>query len=134
MPRVSADGINRSEEIRRFLRENPGVRIQDCIDGLKGRGIEVSYGLVASVRSRDSGKKVVQESPVTAEEACRVRDFVKVSNLDDDVAVRILGDFANLVQLVGGLDRFRYILDRYEGFSDVKESSSSYYDVNDDED
>jgi hypothetical protein len=59
---------------------------------------------------------------------------VKVSNLDDDVAVRILGDFANLVQLVGGLDRFRYILDRYEGFSDVKESSSSYYDVNDDED
>jgi hypothetical protein len=132
MPRVSADGINRSAEIRKYFEEHPDSRIGDCISALKGRGIEVSYGLVASVRSRDSGKKVVHDSPVTAEEACRVRDFVKVSNLDEDVALRILGDFADLVQVVGGLDRFRYILGRYGDFSDVK-PQSSYYDVNEDD-
>lgn len=134
MPKVSADGINRSAEIRKFFEANPSARIGDCISGLKERGIEVSYGLVASVRSRDAGKKVEEEKPVTAEEMCRVRDFIKISNLDTDVAVRILRDFADLVQIVGGLDRFRYILGRCEGLmEEPRASESSYYDVNDDD-
>lgn len=132
MPKVSADGINRSAEIRKFFEENPSARIPDCISGLKARGLDVSYGLVASVRSRELGKR--QEVPVTSEEACRVRDFIKVSNLDPDVAVRILRDFSDLVQIVGGLDRFRYILARCEDFMDgPRVSESSYYDVNDED-
>lgn len=129
MPKVSADGINRSAEIRKFFESNPSARIGDCISFLKGRGLEVSYGLVASVRSRDSGKKV-EEKPVGEEDICRVRDFIKISNLDTDVAVRILRDFADLVQIVGGLDRFRYILGRCE---EPRAVESSYYDVNEDD-
>lgn len=129
MPKVSSDGINRSAEIRKFFESNSGARISDCISYLKERGIEVSYGLVASVRSRDAGKKS-EDKPVTDEEMCRVRDFIKISNLDTDVAVRILRDFANLVQIVGGLDRFRYILGCCE---EPRASESSYYDVNDDD-
>jgi len=51
-----------------------------------------------------------------------------------DVAVRILKDFADLVQIVGGLDRFRYILGRCEDLiEEPRASESSYYDVNDDD-
>jgi len=77
MPKVSADGINRSAEIRKFFEANPSARIGDCISFLKERGLEVSYGLVASVRSRDAGKKSAEEKPVTADDLCRVKDFIR---------------------------------------------------------
>lgn len=125
MSRVSSDGLNRSAEIRKFFELNPGAGIRDCISDLSSRGVEVSYGLVASVRSRDRVREEVSEGDLE-----RVRDFVRVSNLDSEVAVRILRDFVKLVQVVGGLDRFLHILDK------VGEpvSASSYYDVNEDED
>jgi len=130
MPKVSADGVNRSAEIRKFFEANPSARIGDCISFLKERGLEVSYGLVASVRSRDAGKRA-EEKPVGEEEFVRVRDFIKISNLDEGVALRILRDFADLVQVVGGLDRFRYILGRIS--ESCAASESSYYDVNEDD-
>lgn len=128
MPRVS--GVNRSEEIRKWFLENPGCGIKDCVEGLAARGLAVSYGLVAAVRQRQ--KTQVQDMKegvevVGEDDLRRVKDFIGHSNLDPDVAVRILKDFADLVQVSGGLSRFRSLLDGVVG------GGSSYMDVNDDD-
>lgn len=132
MPKISPDGINRSDEIRKYFASNPSASINDCIEGLKGIGIAVSYSLVASVRSRQKEKG--PEGPVGEDEVRRVHDFINVSNLDTDVALRILRDFSDLVQVSGGLNRFRLILDKLcvrPGSEPVCESP--YHDVNDED-
>lgn len=132
MPKISPDGINRSDEIRKYFNANPSAGIKDCIDALKEVGIEVSYSLVASVRSRHKDKG--PEGPVTVDELRRVHDFISVSNLDTDVAIRILRDFADLVQVSGGLSRFRLILDQFSaGLADCA-GEGRYQDVNEDGD
>lgn len=124
MPKVSADGINRSAVIRDYFKEHPSARIVDCLDYMKDRGLEVSYGLVATVKSR----MPKEEEEITEKDHVHVRDYIRVSNLDEDVAVRILSDFADLVQVVGGLEKFRRIL------SGMKKPESSYCDPNEEED
>lgn len=130
MPKRSADGVNRSAEIRKFYEEHPDARIGECISGLSSRGVDVSYGLVASVRSRQPGAgNKSRVGPVTVLESRRVGDFVDLSNLEPTVAVKILLDFADLVRDLGGLDRFRVVLGEYVADG----GGSSYMDVNDED-
>lgn len=128
MPKVS--GVNKSALIRDYFRDHPSSRISDCMEFMKGLGHEVSYGLVATVKSR-----APKEAVVSDEDVVRVRDYIRVSNLDEEVALRILSDFARLVQVVGGLDRFRGILASLSSDSSSSDpDESSYSDPNEDED
>lgn len=95
--------MNRSEEIRRFYEKNPGARPKECISALAAQGIDVSPTLVSCVRAklkvRDMGTDVAL-----------VSDFVESSGLDPEVAVEILRRFADVVDGVGGVSRFREVL------------------------
>jgi len=100
--------MNRSEEIRRFYEQNPGARPKDCIIALAAQGIDVSPTLVSCVRAKL--KERVSERDIASDVAV-VRGFVDSSGLDPEVAVEILTQFAGVVEKVGGLDRFREVLE-----------------------
>ena len=100
--------VNRSEEIRRFYDQNPGARPKECIIALAAQGIDVSPTLVSCVRAKL--REVVPERDI-ASDVCVVRGFMESSGLDLEVAVEILGRFAGVVEKVGGLERFREVLE-----------------------
>lgn len=100
--------VNRSEEIRRFFDQHPGARPKECIIALAARGIDVSPTLVSCVRAKL--KERVPERDIASDVAV-VRGFVDSSGLDPEVAVEILTRFVGVVEKVGGLDRFREVLE-----------------------
>jgi hypothetical protein len=100
--------VNRSEEIRRFYEQNPGARPKECIIALAAQGIDVSPTLVSCVRAKL--KERVPERDIASDVAV-VREFVDSSGLDPEVALEILTRFAGVVEKVGGLDRFREVLE-----------------------
>jgi hypothetical protein len=100
--------VNRSEEIRRFFDQHPGARPKECIAALAAQGIDVSPTLVSCVRAKL--KERVPERDM-ASDVVVVREFVDSSGLDPEVAVEILTRFAEVVERVGGLDRFREVLE-----------------------
>lgn len=100
--------VNRSEEIRRFYEQNPGARPKECIIALAAQGIDVSPTLVSCVRAKL--KERVPERDIASDVAV-VRGFVDSSGLDPEVAVEILTRFAGVVEKIGGLDRFREVLE-----------------------
>ena len=100
--------VNRSEEIRRFYDQNPGARPKECIIALAAQGSDVSPTLVSCVRAKV--REVVPERDI-ASDVCVVRGFMESSGLDLEVAVEILGRFAGVVEKVGGLERFREVLE-----------------------
>jgi hypothetical protein len=100
--------VNRSEEIRRFYEQNPGARPKECIIALAAQGIDVSPTLVSCVRAKL--KERVSERDIASDVAV-VRGFMDSSGLDPEVAVEILNQFAGVVEKVGGLDRFREVLE-----------------------
>jgi hypothetical protein len=150
---------NKSELIRKYFETNPQSSVKDCISDLANGGVEVSYALVFGVRGRSF--KELKEVPVVESEPSLsemklVRDFVEKSNLDSDLAVRILKEFSHLVRGIGTIDRFDRVLDGFGKCSKIFFSPSevvpgveptvpsveepavstggSYHDVNDDED
>ena len=108
--------VNRSEEIRRFYDQNPGARPKECIIALAAQGIDVSPTLVSCVRAKL--REVVPERDI-ASDVCVVRGFMESSGLDLEVAVEILGRFAGVVEKVGGLERFREVLEVVSAEDDV---------------
>jgi hypothetical protein len=149
---------NKSELIRKYFESNPQSSVKDCISDLADGGVEVSYALVFGVRGRafKEYKDIpVVESEPSLSEMKLVRDFVEKSNLDQDLAVRILKEFSNLVRGIGTIDRFDRVLEGFGKCSKIFSSPSevvpgveptvpsieepvspggSYHDVNDDED
>lgn len=149
--------VNKSEMIRGYLREYPGVRTRDVIAHFSGQGVVMSPQLVASVRGREFGSAKKVED-VRLSEVRAVRDFVQKSELDEEVAVGILKSFGDLVESFGSLGRFRRVLAEYvrfeggEGGKGVdpepehedheedtgsgayEDGGSSYIDVNEDDD
>lgn len=148
---------NKSELIRKYFESNPQSSVKDCISDLANGGVEVSYALVFGVRGRmPKDVPVVVESEPSLGEMKLVRDFVERSNLDPDLAVRILKEFSNLVRAIGTIDRFDRVLEDFGKCSKIFASPSevvpgveptvpsveepavstggSYHDVNDDED
>jgi hypothetical protein len=147
---------NKSELIRKYFESNPQSSVKDCISDLAEGGVEVSYALVFGVRGRMPKEDVlVVESEPSLSEMKLVRDFVEKSNLDQDLAVRILKEFSHLVRGIGTIDRFDRVLDGFGKCSKIFSSPSevvpgvepivpsveepavstggSYHDVNDDE-
>lgn len=136
--------LNKSAEIRSYFLEHPDARSTDCIKSLKERGIEVSAGLVAVVRSKEPGGKRGKE--ITLDEVKVVKAFVARSNLDIEVATKILEEFSLLVRSLGGVDRFLEVLNEYRRFEknpaveghiagdDLPGFVAEYEDVNDEED
>jgi hypothetical protein len=58
MPRPKADAsVNKSEEIRKLLRENPKLSAKEVVQTLAGRGITVGDTLVYFVKGHMKGKK-----------------------------------------------------------------------------
>jgi len=108
--------VNRSEEIRRFYDQNPGARPKECIIALAAQGIDVSPTLVSCVRAKL--RELVPERDI-ASDVCVVRGFMDSSGLDLEVAVEILGRFAGVVEKVGGLERFREVLEVVSAEDDV---------------
>jgi len=96
--------MNRSEEIRRFFKENPSARPKECIIALAARGIEVTPTLVSCVRAKLKERDMGQDVAL-------VRAFVESSGLDPEVAVEILGRFIDVAERVGGIVRFREVLE-----------------------
>lgn len=97
--------VNRSEEIRRFFDQHPGARPKECITALAAQGIDVSPTLVSCVRAKL--KERVPERDM-ASDVVVVREFV---DSNPEVAVEILARFAGVVEKVGGLGRFREVLE-----------------------
>lgn len=138
-------GVNKSQMIREYLRENPGVRTKDVVEHFVSLGMEVSNQLVSTVRSKEgvSGGS----SEVRLSEVRSVREFVERSELDAEVAVQILTSFADLVDNLGGTGRFRRVLTAYiecvdpsseedsseEDHEEDRGTGSSYIDVNEEE-
>lgn len=126
--RPPAGSLNKSKAIREFFEKNPTGKVKDCIEGLGASGIEVSQALVSGVLGRMQGrpgnkKRARKGSEVTLREACLVRDFIVRSELDVDVATKILSDFTAVVSDCGGLDRFKIVLANYQQFLDKPEDS-----------
>jgi hypothetical protein len=58
MPRPRSDAnVNKSEEIRKLLRENPMLSANEVIETLGGQGIRVASTLVYFVKGHMKGKK-----------------------------------------------------------------------------
>ena len=136
--------MNKSAEIRAYFVEHPDGRSSECIKSLKDRGIEVSAGLVAVVRSKgpQAGNKR-RDKGVTLEEVKIVKAFVARSNLDIEVATKILEEFSLLVRSLGGVDRFLEILNEYRRFESPEGRKlvdmtpgfrAEYEDISEDED
>ena len=124
--RPKGGGLNRSQAIREFFEKNPTAKVKDCIEELKNGGVEVSQALVSGVLSRMQGKpgnkkRSRKGSEVTLREASLVRDFIMRSQLDVDVATKILNEFTTVVSECGGLDRFKIVLANYQQFLDEPE-------------
>jgi len=148
---MARSGVNKSECIRKYFETNPQASVKDCIEALSAGGVEVSYALVFGVRGRSTETKEPEPREISLSEIKLVRDFVDKSNLDPDLATKILNEFIHVVRGVGTIDRFEKVLVELDKF--YKDSSSevvpgvqvrdvlpgvdvisSYTDVNDDED
>lgn len=126
--RPPAGSLNKSKAIREFFEKNPTAKVKECIEDLKNNAIEVSQALVSGVLSRMQGKpgnkrRARKGSEVTLREARLVRDFIMRSQLDVEVATKILGDFTAVVSECGGLDRFKLVLANYQQFLDEPEEA-----------
>jgi hypothetical protein len=108
---MARNGVNKSELIRKYFENNPQASVKDCIAALGEGGVEVSYPLVFGVRGRmDAAKDDEKPREVSPAELKMVHDFVDKSNLDPDLATRILAEFVSLVRLIGTIDRFDVVL------------------------
>ncbi len=113
---MARGGVNKSELIRKYFENNPQASVKDCISALGEGGVDVSYALVFGVRGRASSKP---SQEVSVAELKMVHDFVEKSNLDPDLATRILSEFANLVRSVGTIDRFDRVLEEFGRISKI---------------
>ena len=56
MARQNQD-VNKSEEIRKLLQANPGIKSKEAVANLAERGIEISAGLFYLVKGHVKGRK-----------------------------------------------------------------------------
>jgi hypothetical protein len=119
--------VNRSEEIRRFFDQHPGARPKECIIALAARGIDVSPTLVSCVRAKLKERNVPERD--MGQDVVLVRAFVDSSGLDPEVAVEILSRFADVVERVGGLGRFREVLEVVEAEVDPRVAGGEIVDM-----
>jgi hypothetical protein len=100
----SAGGVNKSEEIRTFLRENQGAATGDVVTALAARGIEVSAGLVSNIKYTSSKKKPGR----------RKKGGPGRPPAQESVSISALLGAKKLVNEVGSVDAARKALDSLE--------------------
>lgn len=94
------NGVNKSEEIRKVLRENPRIKAKEVISTLADRGITVTDTLVYLVkRSRRGRRKKAREAVATV---------AATGNSDPLTTIRKIKQLANDV---GGLKKLKALVD-----------------------
>lgn len=139
--RPSGDsGVNKSDAIRKYYDSNPDAKTKDVVKALGEQGIDVSPALVAGVRARHQGvpgnkRRRKAKGEVTLAEVKILKEFISKSGVEEEMATTILGSFADLVEEIGDVDRFREVLAEFGSFSEAEasEEDSAEEDEVDDE-
>lgn len=143
--RPSSDsGVNKSDAIRKYYDQNPDAKTKDVVKALGDQGIEVSPALVAGVRARHQGtpgnkKRRKAKGEVTLAEVKTLKEYISKSGVEEEMALSILGDFADLIDEIGDVERFREVLAEFGSFSEAEatneeESAEVEEDGDEDED
>jgi hypothetical protein len=72
--------VNKSEEIRAFIKEAPKARVGEIVEGLAGRGVKVSAGLVSKVRGGGVARRKIRKAAFAGDIVMQVRwakEFVR---------------------------------------------------------
>lgn len=96
----SKNGVNKSEEVRKLLGDNPALTAKEIRDTLAQRGIDVTGGLIYLVRGKMNAKKRRQ----TRDKVTRV-----TSGQGDPVA--IIHKVKALATELGGLKKLQALVE-----------------------
>lgn len=100
------NGVNKSEEIRQMLKENPKISAREVSDALKARGIKISDKLFYLVKGKMLGRQARKKKA----HKMVARVAATTGNGSSDALSTILKVKA-LANQVGGLKRLKAIVD-----------------------
>lgn len=90
--------VNKSDEIRKLIKDKPGIKAKDIVDTLGKGGIKVNPSLVYFVKGQIKGAKG------------RKRRIMNAANVNGD-AVQTIVRVKQLAGEVGGLDNLKALVD-----------------------
>jgi len=102
MPRPKSD-VNKSEEIRKLLAENPKMGAQDVVAKLAERNISVSSNLVYFIKGKMKGRRGRRKRAQRA-----VANVAATGSSDPLTTIRKIKTWANEV---GGLKKLKALVD-----------------------
>ena len=105
--RAKQGSVNKSEEIRKYLRRRPSAAPKEIIEALAGQGIEVAQGLVSAVKygKQPTGARRGRGRagrPAASAGSLSAQDLIQAKEL---------------INQLGGVDRVRQALDLLEQLS-----------------
>jgi hypothetical protein len=100
------NGVNKSEEIRQMLRENPKVSAKEVRDSLATKGIKISDKLYYLVKGNLLGKQARKKKAKIM--VAKVAASTGTGNGD---ALSIIRKIKSLANEVGGLKRLRALVE-----------------------
>jgi hypothetical protein len=100
------DGVNRSEEIRQLLKENPQIGSKEVAAKLAEKGIKVSNGLFYFVKGQIKGRKARKTK--AQKTVTRVAEFTHVNRTD---AVSTILKVKACAKEVGGMKTLKALVE-----------------------
>ena len=101
----AGDSMNKSEEIRKLLAENPKIKASAAVTELADKGVTISVPLFYFVKGQMNGKKKSK-----AKKAAKVAKVSAATHTGHDDAVSLILKVKTLANEVGGLERLKSII------------------------
>ena len=99
-------GVNKSEEIRQILKENPKVSASEAIGQLKARGIEASDNLFYFIKGKMKGRRGRRRRARKM-----VASVAAVTGAAKSDALATINKIKNLAAEVGGMKSLRALVE-----------------------
>jgi hypothetical protein len=100
------DGVNKSEEIRQLLKENPNIGSKEAVSMLAEKGVKISNALFYFVKGHSKGRKARKQRAENA--VVTISEFRRVDRSD---AVKTILKVKAWAQEVGGMSNLRALVE-----------------------
>lgn len=110
-PKMSEKDISKSERIRLYMKQHPGVRNKDVVSALSHHGVKAAD--VANVKSqlkRKAAKKVRTKSPPAPSSSTPAKSSEPAAPVDASIGLGILEAGVAFVETAGGVAEAQHVL------------------------
>lgn len=137
-----SSGMNKSQLIREYLKNNPTANTNEVVEALGSKGIDVSQALIAGVRSREHrapGNKSRKRGEITVGELNSINAMIEKFE-DSSIIMGIIEDLTSLIKNIGSIERFEEAMKEFKNWkpegamSESVEAESSLEADDDDDD